>query len=220
MHNLYDTRNELDQNILASSELIGRECCCCFRILDLKHFRRDSSNRDGRAERCVECESTPWLSIAENTARLKEQNYNSDAHKRQRPEYMASMRCDIGRVGKVMDANDFLAKLKTLVPGIIWVNGAFEEDFAVFLEDSSKELGYRYLWYLPKGYLPEYSIHEFDQYDCPVKEKRRGWRTALLRCILGNLVSEKQAHETFGYPTEGLASEVYRVKLYDHRNKK
>lgn len=219
MHDLEDKRNEVDPEILASSELNGRECATCQRILPLKCFRKDSSNRDGRYERCTECESTPWLSIEENTAQLREKNYNSEALKRQRPPHIDSMKCDIGRIGRVMDAVDFLKKLKTLIPGLIWREGSFADDLSVFVMDARTELGYRYLWYIPKGTLPELSLHEFDGRDIPIKEKKRGWRTPLLRCILSGMVSEKDANRVFGPPTDGLASEVYRKKLWEHRNK-
>ena len=220
MHNLYDPNNSVNPDHVLSSELNSRECCCCFRILDLKHFRADHTNRDGRAERCVECERTPWLSIEENTAMLREKNYNSEALKKQRPPWLDSMKCDIGRIGRVMDATDFLNKLKTLIPNITWRQGAFADDLSVFLVDGRGELGYRYLWYVPKGVLPEFSIHEIDDRDVPIKEKRRGWRTPLLRCILSNMISEQDANRVFGPPSDGLASEVYRKRLYDHRNQK
>lgn len=160
------------------------------------------------------------MTIEENTEMLREKNYNSEANKRQRPPYLDSMKCDIGRIGRVMDSIDFLTKLKTLVPGLIWREGSMPEDLAVFIADNAAEIGYRYLWYVPKGILPEYSLHELDRFDCPIKEKRRGWRTPLMRCILANMVSENDAHKVFGTPVDGLASQVYRTKLWEHRNKK
>lgn len=220
MHNIYDSRNQVDRNILSSPDLNGRECCCCFRILDLKHFRKDSSNRDGRAARCVQCESTPWLSIAENTAKLRELNYNSEAHRRRRSEYEESMKCDLGRIGHVMESLEFLNKLKILVPGLIWFEGRTTGDWGVYVQDHNVEFGVRYLWYLPQGILPEYSIHEFDIYDAPVKEKMRGWRTPLLRLIKSEIITEEDAHRVFGAPTVCLSSELYRAELYNFRNRK
>lgn len=220
MHNIQDVSNQINPEHILSSELLARECCCCQRILDLKKFRADHTNRDGRADRCIECEQTPWLSVEENTAMLREKNYNSEALKKQRPPWLDSMKCDIGRIGRVMDSTDFLNKLKSLIPDLVWRQGAFEEDLSVFLMDRNEQLGYRYLWFVPKGILPEFSIHEIDERDVPIKEKRRGWRTPLLRCILSNMITETQANQVFGRPTDGLASEVYRKRLYDHRNKK
>jgi len=220
MHNLNDPRNTLNSEFITSSDLNSRECQCCFRIQALDRFRKDSSNRDGRTERCTECESAPWMSIDENTEMLRELNYNSEALKRQRPPWIDSMKCDIGRIGRVMDSLVFLNKLKTLVPGLYWMAGNFKGDFSVYIRDPREESGMKYLWYVPQGTMPEFSLHEFDSRDVPIKEKMRGWRTPLLRCILSDMITEKQANDTFGFPTEGLASQVYRVKLHAHRNKK
>jgi hypothetical protein len=187
--------------------------------MDLKHFRKDTSSRDDRAERCLECEATPWLSINENTARLKEQNDNSEALKKLRPPYIDSMRCDIGRIGRVMDSKVFLEKLKTLIPGLRWFPGNIEGDLSVYVQDSSQEIGLRYLWYIPEGTIPEFSIHEFDSRGVPVKEKMRGWRTPLLRTILSDMITEKQANETFGRACENLASEVWNRRLYAKSNR-
>ena len=218
MHNLSDPKNTLDRNIIESSELLGRECATCQKILPLNYFKADHTYRDGRYERCTECESTPWLSIDENTSRLREMNYNSEALKRQRPPWIESMKCDIGRVGRVMDSLAFLNKLKTLVPDLYWLSGNFAGDFSVYLRDSREESGLRYLWYVPQGVIPEYSLHEFDDRDVPIKEKMRGWRTPLLRCILADMITEAQANDTFGPPADGLASQVYRARLWAKRN--
>lgn len=219
MHDLNDPRYTLDQEILASSETLGRECCCCGNILPFKDFRKDSTNRDGAADRCLKCESTPWLSLEENTAMLRERNNNSEALKRQRPPWIESMHCDIGRIGRVMDSIKFLEKLKKLVPGLRWYTGRTEGDLAVYVQDRSQEAGVRYLWYIPQGIIPEYSLHEFDDRDVPIKEKMRGWRTPLLRCILSGMISESDANKEFGPPADGLASEVYRARLHAYRNR-
>lgn len=160
------------------------------------------------------------MSIADNTSRLQELNYNSEANKRRRSEHTESMRCDLGRIGRVMDSLEFLNKLKILVPGLLWFEGRTVGDWGVYVEDHKAELGVRYLWYLPQGIIPEYSIHEFDRFDCPVKEKIRGWRTPLLRLIKSEMITEDEAHQVFGAPTENLASEMYRAELYNFRNRK
>lgn len=161
------------------------------------------------------------MSVAENTAMLKERNNNSDAIKKLRPAYMESLRCDIGRIGRVMWANEFLDKLQRLIPGLRWIPGKIEGDISVYILDNHPEfqpLGYRYLWYIESGVLPEFSLFEFDERDFPIKEKKRGWRTPLLRCILAGLVNEQQASEVFGRPPENLASEVWYRRLYALRN--
>jgi hypothetical protein len=221
MHNIYDSDNIVNRDIVESAELLGRECAGCLRILHSNRFRRDSSTKDGRAIRCTSCESAPALSINENTSMLRERNNNSDAIKKLRPVYMDSMRCDLGRIGKVMWAEDFLSKLQKLLPGLRWIPGKIEGDISVYLLDNRPEfqpLGYRYLWYVESGVMPEFSLWEFDARDFPIKEKKRGWRTPLLRCILAGLISEQQADDTFGRTPESLVSEVWYRRLYAHRN--
>lgn len=223
MHNIYDPANSIDRNIIESSELLGRECQCCVRILASSFFDRDSSTKDGLRFRCRECEATPSLSIVENTAKLREQNYNSHALQALRPDYAETLRDDIGRIGRVMDAENFLQKLKTLLPGLRWIPGQVAGDISVYLMSNKPEhqpLGYHYLWYVPDGIIPEFSLHEWDEVrNFPVKEKKRGWRTPLLRCILADMVSEEDAERVFGRPPENGPSELWYRRLYAKRNK-
>lgn len=155
---------------------------------------------------------------------LRERNNNSEALKKLRPDYIDSMRCDLARIGRVMDAEIFLEKLKELIPGLRWIPGTIAGDISVYLMDNDPQyqpLGYRYLWYIPEGILPEFSLYEFDEVrDFPVKEKKRGWRTALLRVILADMISEQKANEVFGKPSENLASELWYRRLFAKRNHK
>jgi hypothetical protein len=67
--------------------------------------------------------------------------------------------------------------------------------------------------------LPEYSQYLFDEYrDIAIKEKKRGWRTVLLRLILAELINEETSDKVFG-PATGQASSVYKRRLYAHRNR-
>lgn len=65
-------------------------------------------------------------------------------------------------------------------------------------------------------YGPEYSLMRFDEYNVPIKERYRGWRTALLTLISAGVLSEAEAERCFG-PASGVASEFYREQLYLHR---
>ena len=189
------------------------------RILPRHKFNRDSTTKDGLRVRCIDCENTPALSIAENTARLKEQNDSSEALKKLRPTYMDSLRADLARIGKPMEAQRFLEKLKTLLPGLRWIPGQVQGDISVYILDPDEKIGYKYLWYVNEGNLPEFSLWEFDPVrNFPVIEKMRGWRTPLLRCILAGLVTELDAERVFGRPAENLASEVWYRRLWAYRN--
>jgi hypothetical protein len=65
-------------------------------------------------------------------------------------------------------------------------------------------------------YAPEYSIMRFNEYDVPLEERFRGWRTTLLVLIVAQVITEKEAEQAFG-PAIGPASEFYREQLQINR---
>jgi hypothetical protein len=67
---------------------------------------------------------------------------------------------------------------------------------------------------------PEWSLMYFDEYNVPVRERYRGWRTALLRLILSDVVTEEEAERAFGRVVENPASELYRETLQSYRERK
>jgi hypothetical protein len=67
---------------------------------------------------------------------------------------------------------------------------------------------------------PEWSLMYFDAFDVPVRERYRGWRTALLRLILSDVVTEAEAERAFGRVVENAASELYRETLQSYRERK
>ncbi len=222
MHDLNQASNVLDREVVESSDLLGKECLSCGRVLGYKFFRRDSSYRDGRRDQCRECESAPRLSTSEHTYRLREMNYFSHAVKRQRWENQADYENSVARIGKPMHHSDLLRKLRRLVPNIYVMDGRIVGDLAVFqtypcgqpdLDGNS----FRYLFYIPTGVLPEFSQYEFDHRDVPIRESRRGWRTVLLRLIKIGLLSEETSNREFGR-AEGPASNVWHRQLFAFRN--
>lgn len=67
---------------------------------------------------------------------------------------------------------------------------------------------------------PEWSLMYFDQYDVPIKERYRGWRTALLALILNDVITEEEVDRAFGPVVENEASELYRETLQNYRERK
>jgi hypothetical protein len=59
----------------------------------------------------------------------------------------------------------------------------------------------------------------FDEFDVPIRERYRGWRTALLRLILSDVVTEAEAERAFGRVVENAASELYRETLQGYRER-
>lgn len=224
MHELSNPTNVLDQEIVESPNLLGKECVSCRRILAFAFLRRDSTFRDGRKDQCQGCESSPRLSTAEHTARLSELNYNSHATKRQRWQNQEDYENHLARIGSPMHHSDLLRKLRKLVRNLFITDGRIIGDLAVFqiFPCPQPDLGWRdfkYLFYIPTGLMPEFSQYEFDSRDIPVRESKRGWRTVLLRLIKLGLLSEERCNREFG-DARGEASTVWHRQLYEFRNRK
>lgn len=64
---------------------------------------------------------------------------------------------------------------------------------------------------------PEWSLLYFDEMDVPIRERYRGWRTALLVLITNDVVTEEEAEQAFGPVVENEASELYRETLQSYR---
>lgn len=222
MHDIHDAANAIDEEAGLSNDVLGKECIGCQRLLIYSFFERDSSYRDGRKDLCVSCASSPRLSTMEHICRLRELNASSHAIKRQRWQHQEDYRNDEARVGRLLHHSDFLYKLKKLVPSLFITEGRVIGDWAIFQTypgPQSKLDGreWEYLFYCHMGYIPEFSIYEFNERDIPQRESRRGWRTVLLRLIKKGLLTEETCNKVFG-KAEGVASVVWQRSLYNHRN--
>lgn len=67
------------------------------------------------------------------------------------------------------------------------------------------------------GFMPEYSLVNFDEHGVPLAERLRGWRTVLLQLIIKGALTEETANAVFG-KARGPASERYLRTLYGFRN--
>jgi hypothetical protein len=67
---------------------------------------------------------------------------------------------------------------------------------------------------------PEWSLMYFDEFDVPIRERYRGWRTALLALILHDVLTEDEVNRAFGPVVENEASELYRETLQAYRERK
>lgn len=217
-----EAANVVDRDVVESPQLKGKECLGCLRILSYPFFKRDTSYRDGYRDLCDVCASAPKLSIAEHAIRLNEGNLNSEAVKRQRWAHQEDYKNSEARIGRGMYASDFLNILRRLVPNIYFTDGNVVGDIAVYQvsEQPRPDWGgcsYKYLWYIPTGWMPEFSQYEFDRVrDIAIREKQRGWRTPLLRLIEAGLLTEKLCNEVFGIP-EGPGSVVWHRELSNYR---
>lgn len=217
----------LDQS---NNSIHWKECFSCFNIKPYGQFRTDSTFREGVRNQCFECESTPKLSTIEHTYRLKEKTYSSAAVRAQRwGKDQLDCINEEARSGRYRHSSEIITWLKEVVPSLWFMDGNFIGDVSIFrtygvpqprLANISCPEGrdFEYLFYMPLGWLREYSTYLFDARDIPVREKERGYRTIFLRFIKLGLVTEQQVNERFGEPT-GEGSIHYCRQLWRWRNK-
>ena len=67
---------------------------------------------------------------------------------------------------------------------------------------------------------PEWSLMYFDEMDVPIRERYRGWRTALLALITNDVLTEDEVDRAFGPVVLNEASELYRETLQSYRQRK
>ncbi len=213
---------DLDLRKASSPEIYGKTCGGCKNDFDWIHFRKSSSQLDGHVALCYSCEASPAMSIAEHTARTRERNFNAAAD--QRVRFQDDYKNDEARIGRAMYHADFLNIVRKLVPNIYITEGRIEGDLAIFQtypcpQPDLEGRDFRYLFYIPTGLLPEYSIWEFDKIrDIRIRESQRGWRTVLLRLIKSGMLTEETCNVVFGVPT-GEAATVWKRELFEFRNR-
>lgn len=67
---------------------------------------------------------------------------------------------------------------------------------------------------------PEWSLLHFDEFDVPIAEKYRGWRTALLHLLIADVLTEDEVNLAFGPVPLHCVSLYYRQQLYTHRQRR
>lgn len=219
-----DTRSPLDVNKYLSPEIYGKECSGCHCDLDWLYFRKDSSIRDGHAHLCAECESAPHLSTGEHVAREREKNFNSEGTKKQRCEDQDEYKNDEARIGRAMLSSDFIPVLNRLVPNLYITLGRIKGHLAVFETAPGPQKkwegrNFKYLFYMEEGITPEFSLYDWDYVrDIRIRERKRGYRTVLLRLIKAKLLTEDTCNKVFGIPN-GAGSTIWHKELHKLRNK-
>lgn len=218
---IQDDFDVVDYEAGAADDIRGQECRCCFRLLKWNFFRRDSSMKQGHALQCLKCEEAPRLSMAEHTARLREDNFNSHGTRRQRHIDQDEMRKD--RRGRTMDASLFLQKLLHVCPNLYVTQGGVVGDLAIYVTSGVPKsewagASFKYLGYVTLGTMPEFSKYEFDEKnDIMLRASEMGWRSVLIRFVENNILTEQQIIQEFGHPSGGENSLWYK-HLHNYRN--
>jgi hypothetical protein len=69
-------------------------------------------------------------------------------------------------------------------------------------------------------YGPEWSLMKFDEFDVPIAERWRGWRTAMLHLIVAGVLTEEEVDRAFGpVPLDSVSLE-YRRHLQFNRKRR
>src|SRR6185312_560660 len=120
------------------------------------------------------------------------------------------------RLGRLLHHSEFIRHLNRIIPSRY---GSYRRGLlgleVLVPTDSGGE--WRYVCGVQAGLAPEYSTLYFTERDLPANEMYRGWRTVLLRLILGGYISEEAAHTEFK-PAEGQYSGRYNRQLQAFRN--
>lgn len=66
-------------------------------------------------------------------------------------------------------------------------------------------------------YGPEWSLLHFNEFDVPITEKYRGWRTAMLQLIEADVLTEEEVNRAFGPVPLHSVSLHYRQRMQTHR---
>jgi hypothetical protein len=123
------------------------------------------------------------------------------------------------RRGELMFCLDFVDKLNEILPA--YLSGKIIKGLSglyVFMPDV-KGGHWHYVCGVQACMMYEYSVIYVDSHGLPLNEKKRGWRTVLLRLIQNSFITEEDAHRVFGEPTSGAVSRRYREQLYWFRNR-
>lgn len=213
----------IDYEAGVSDEVLGKECCSCWRLLRFRFFNKNSAYKDGYEPQCSWCHEQPRLSIVEHTSRLKEMNYNSEGTRRQRHPDQDILRSS--RPGRTMGASLFLQKLYHIYPRLYVKAGGIIGDLALYATSGTAVPDwagntFKYIGYITLGTLFEYSKYEFDENrDILLRATHMGWRSLLIRFIQSGVLTEEQCNKEFG-PASGGTSSIWYKKIHQLRNSK
>jgi hypothetical protein len=101
--------------------------------------------------------------------------------------------------------HDVVIKDRVGISAWVWRNGERVASYVTYLQ-------------YPQG--PEWSLMYFNELDVPTAERYRGWRTALLKLMMDEVITEDEVNKAFGAPVHNEASELYFEQLEYMRKKR
>lgn len=152
----------------------------------------------------------------EELARLQEENANiAQEYQWLSPDEYAD---EGARIGTIMHSSELIKKL-TENCGLVCMYRSHPQPKRVTLlvdtTHGTKEP--EVACWVQLGFMPEYSIMNFDEHGAPLQEAYRGWRTVLLQLLLKRMLTEEQATKVFG-EAYGPASARYLSILRSFRS--
>lgn len=135
------------------------------------------------------------------------------------------------RWGRALHHSEIITRLKRLIPNLYVDDGMQRNTISLYIWDrnekfESKTGGTVFLGWIHNGWNPEYEIDLVNDVGIAIGQKR-GWRTMLIRLICRrdgktfkprSLITEQQAYEEFGFPTNGATASKFREHLFKFRN--
>jgi hypothetical protein len=123
------------------------------------------------------------------------------------------------RLGTVLSDKEFIRRLNRIIPARYSSSTRHGMLGLQVLSPTDTGGVWTFVCGAQAGIVPEFSTMYVNAHQVPTSEKYRGWRTVLLRLIMGNFVTEDAATKEFG-PAAGFESRFYRQMLYNYRNRK
>lgn len=176
------------------------------------------SRAQARAEedeaRCLDCVDKAWKARIGRSEIKQYIEYDRERilQRTRNPEFEEMV--GEKRLGTVMHSSEFITKLHKLLPNLVVRSGNIEGDLSLYRVYGDQV---DFICYTNSGFLPEFSIVEFNKDRQPIHE-RRGWRTVLLRIIRFGLLTEKEVEAVFGRPTFPQEARFWDRSLYFFRN--
>lgn len=123
------------------------------------------------------------------------------------------------RMVNPMSTRDFIAKLRANDIKCFTVDNGFPpQTVALWCMPPRQNQRARYICYMQIPAMYEWSVLKEDQYGKPMGEDFRGWRTVLIQLIEKDILTEQQAHQIFGHPSNNPVFSRYHQSLWEVRN--
>jgi hypothetical protein len=81
-------------------------------------------------------------------------------------------------------------------------------------------LGYQFVTSMQVPVMPEWGLLHEEEHGCPNGEAAIGWRQVLAQLVLKRVMTEREIHKIFGFPSATKRTERYRRTLQAFRNGK